>query len=467
MHSSRGGVYIVADRVRSYPLFYGYDARGTYVSDDPYWIQDRMGDHSLDEVAKREFSLTGFVTNDGTLSPAIKQVRSGEIVHLSGDGRRSDRAFYQRFNIRSALEDDLEARLNELDRIMLSVFRRLIHHAQGRTLVIPLSGGYDSRLIALMLRRLGYDNVLAFTYGRVGSEEAKVSQSVAEALGIEWRFVEYSNDKWFQWYNSPEYRSYARWASSLASTPHCQDFPAVWMMKRDGLLPDDAIFLPGHSATLYNTPEIEGDLHYMERAYEDIIERHYNLNGQPITDPALLHETRNNIAAALGDLNDYDNRSDACVSWDFNNRQSKYIINSVRVYEFWGYDWWLPLEDRELMDYWCRLPFELITDKRLLKEYVGRMESVLTGSAIGPTYERTGPSPQSAGIIGSVLKNKVISKMLSYPYYYHRKITQYWNHPLAYFGIVPWDQYRKEWTGREVIIYYQAMDELKKLHVSI
>ncbi|MBN1552549.1 hypothetical protein JW979_13825, partial [bacterium] len=61
------------------------------------------------------------------------------------------------------------------------------------------------------------------------------------------------------------------------------------------------------------------------------------------------------ILEVLGDLDQYPDQSSAFESWDISERQSKFIVNSLRVYEFFGYDWWIPFWDKEFMDYWCRI----------------------------------------------------------------------------------------------------------------
>jgi asparagine synthase (glutamine-hydrolysing) len=68
--------------------------------------------------------------------------------------------------------------------------------------VVPLSGGLDSRIIVAMLKRLGVEDVICFTYGKKGNREAEISRQVAEALGYRWYFVEYTKEKLYDGYHS-------------------------------------------------------------------------------------------------------------------------------------------------------------------------------------------------------------------------------------------------------------------------
>lgn len=57
--------------------------------------------------------------------------------------------------------------------------------------------------------------------------------------------------------------------------------------------------------------------------------------------------------------------ANAFECWEWQERQAKFIVNSCRVYEFWGYDWRIPLWNNEMMDFWARVPLGLRVGKRL------------------------------------------------------------------------------------------------------
>ena len=137
--------------------------------------------------------------------------------------------YVHHYPMQSITEEDL---LRFHQGVMENIIDRLIRFAAGRTIVIPLSGGHDSRLIALMLKKVGYPDLVSFSYGRPGNHEADISKQVADSLGVRWEFVEYSNDLWREWYESPEMKAYFDMAGNLSSLPHIQDWPAVWAFKK-------------------------------------------------------------------------------------------------------------------------------------------------------------------------------------------------------------------------------------------
>ncbi len=461
VHQNEDGIYAAVDRVRSIPLFYGHDREDVYISDDPWYIQEKLGDQTIDERSKREFILTGYVTDDRTLLPNIKQVRSGELIHFYSDDEKGvllERGYYQHYVPGHYFSGDVEAGLRELEEVLVNVFNRLIKQVKGRTIVVPLSGGYDSKLTVLMLKRLGYKDIIAYSYGRPGNLESNISKSVANALGLRWEFVEYTNERWSELYRSDDYQDYCRYGSGLASTPYIQDFPAVKYLAENRLIPDDSIFVTGHTVAMPVKPMLKGDLKRMEMAIDDVLVRNYNISGQSINDSALLQECREHIADFLGDMSQYEDRHSAYESWDYNNRQSKLLVQVVRNYEYRGFSWWLPLHDKEFVDFWSRMPYEYRFEKTIFKMFVDKLSREYIGEARIPCYQRPMEKRLVESVAELVMKNRRLSNLIAHPFYFIRKRSMYDNHPQAYYGMISRDRFREQYTGREIINYFVALD---------
>ena len=161
--------WMAADRIRSYPVFYAQKGRDLFISNDAYWVREQCGFTEIDKDAEQEFLMTGYVTGPDTLFVGLKQIQQGEFVSFKWSEVEERYIFtstrYYRYLHTAPDETSLDVLLQKLDDAMIDAFNRLIDVADGRTIVIPLSGGYDSRLVALMLKRLGYENLIAYTYG--------------------------------------------------------------------------------------------------------------------------------------------------------------------------------------------------------------------------------------------------------------------------------------------------------------
>ncbi|NLZ54593.1 MAG: hypothetical protein GX892_15915 [Thermoanaerobacteraceae bacterium] len=443
-------VMAAVDRVRSIPLFYGCVGNILFLSDNAEWVREQVGDDCRDNLEENEFLLTGYVTGQETLYPSVKQLQAGELL-LAREYRGQIKLEVNRY-YRYIHTTDLDASEHELlkllDKVVVNSIKRLITWADGRTIILPLSGGYDSRLIAIMLKRLGYSDTIAFSYGRPGNKESQISKQVAENIGIKWKFVPYSNETWKEWYQSEERQAYFTYAHNHASLPHIQDWPAVWVLKRR--IPNDAVFVPGHSGDFLagsHIPENFFDVYKQDRALgkqlfvDEIFHKHFSLwNWEKRKDKlGPIFEQRIIKQVEEEDLNSPIGAISAFEKWDWQERQAKFIINSVRVYEFWGYDWWLPLWDNEMMDLWSKIPLEWRVGQKLYIDYVTRIYAKTTGLV----YETAIKS--SNRTLVNTLK-KAVKCIPVYPlanavYQPIKKRQEYHNHPLAWYGIVEKENY--------------------------
>lgn len=378
-------VVAAVDRVRSTPLFYSTKGGVLFISDDAHWIAGQVGSSSIHAGAVIDFATVGYVTGARTIHADIYQLRAGELL-LASRVRSSwviRTIRYYRY-LHSAEHDHSTGDLLEvLDSVLLTIFGRLTDHAAGRMIVVPLSGGLDSRLIVQMLKRLNYANVICFTYGSKLSWEVRVSRQVAGQLNYPWIFIDYSGSKWVEWFFSDECRSYRRFGSGLSSLAHIQDWPAVMEMKRTEIIPCDSLFVPGHSADFVagshlSSALVAGAVTTTEDVAKAIISHHYNLCDLDCESDSVRSHIACSVRSAIQDL-EIANSEQACSAfecWNWEERQAKFICNSLRVYEFFGYDWAMPFWDADFMDFWLHVPADLRSGCRLYRRYLAECKSI-------------------------------------------------------------------------------------------
>jgi asparagine synthase (glutamine-hydrolysing) len=370
-------IFCAVDKLRSIPLFYTVSKNSFLVSDNAYYLKEK-NDQPLNEKNAAEFLVAGYVTGNETLFDSIKQMKNSEFIIYQKKKNILKTVEYFRFlhgNYYKLPEDKL---LEILDQAFVNAFTRLIESTrkQGKKLVVPLSGGLDSRIIITMLKRLGVDDVICISYGRKGNRESMISKKVAKALGYDWFFVEYTARKWRECYNSEEADQYRVLAGNFSSLPHMQDFLTVQELRNQGKIPDNSVFVPGHTGDMLAGSHIP---HYYldnSRNYDsetflvDSLKRHYNLWKWP-AECELENTFREKIDKAITgmEINDNETCAGAIELFDFNERQAKFIVNSVRVYEFFGYEWRIPLWDMELVNFFLKVPIEHRINQELYRKY--------------------------------------------------------------------------------------------------
>jgi len=445
-------LWVGMDRLRSIPLFYAFKNNIFYISDNAYWIKGELNLKELDKISEQEFLLTGYVTGKDTLFTEIKQIQAGE--YLIAEGKNSQIHIgthrYYRYLHNNFFAESKEELYDKLDKVSENVIRRLINSVNESTIMIPLSGGYDSRYIAAMLKKFDYKNMICFSYGKKGNWESEISEKVAKKLGCKWYFVEYTKTKWRDLFNSKEMKQYLKYGNNLTSLAHLQDWPAVWELKKTNKIPDDAVFVPGHSGDLlggswtpkpldtskidYNLNDISGYL----------FKRHYCLFD--LKDEHKKGLFLNRIKEELRDLEiliaeNYVNLSDC---WNIANRQAKFIVNSVRIYEFFGFEWRIPLWDSELMDFWLRIPLKYRIKKELYDEYLFERLFKEYDISFNKNENKKIKKNSSLGKIKSTIKKvRFLYRMALKILFIRKYLLDYYNNSMNWYGIVSYYKYLK------------------------
>lgn len=368
-------LFAAVDRLRSIPLFYGQKDGELYISDRAYWVRDQVNDLKIDSLSEIEFLRTGYVTGRNTLSGSVKQLEAGE--HLLFDGKQIYTEFYYIHLHGSYLSLSEAEYFDDLDSISEAVFQRLIKSAEGKTFVIPLSSGYDSRYIAAMLKKMHYKNVICYTYGRAKSYEVNISSEVAQILGYQWYFIEYNREKWWDYFQSKKVAEYNLFSFNLASLPHVQEYIAIKELKEKSLIPPDSVFIPGFCGDLLggsyvpNGYKLKSKDLMSDGIVEYIYKKHFNLDN-PIQGSSinLIKKHLKETLKCYPDVKNIDDFVSINEAWFTNHKVAKYLVNSLRLYEFFGFEWRMPLWDNEIIEYWYRIPNDQRINDKLYDKYL-------------------------------------------------------------------------------------------------
>lgn len=455
-----GHLLAAVDRIRSIPLFYAIENGDVRLSDSAYAVIPQEDCAKIEDIVDLEFRLTGYVTGKQTLHPRVFQVEAGQAVVLDASATPTTLRYHE-FRHGDFLPEgsDLIARLES---VHSKVFRRLLETTEGRTLVLPLSGGYDSRLIGVSLRDLGVRNVICYSYGIPGNWESRISRELAEYLGFRWEFVPYSAERWRAWATTSRFAAYFRAAGNLTSVPHIQDWPAVLELQGDRRVPPDSVFVPGHSGDFLagsHIPKSYAVRRTITRGelLDSLFSAHYSLWDWPSgMDRELREKFGRRIEAVVGPVADAsaEYAADIFERWDLQERQAKFIANSVRVYEDFGFEWRLPLFDNELMDFWARIPLGLRTGRKLYFEFVRQRQ------ALPVTAANADRSAFAGWLIRAIERARLrpLAKRVQRAMRRWHWRGVYTSSPLAWLELIDCDLFRRSYTGKELMHSYLALN---------
>ena len=175
---------IESDSLALKPYFLGNTASGTFVTSRLALLR-AVASHlfdPIDSVALAELLLFHAPLGRRTIYSAISRQRSGDVLGYRAGGRAELR------RLRSISLPEIDGDVSEdeavhryLDALLDSV--SMSAELSDGDLAVPLSGGFDSRLLAGVCSMLKLP-FTAYCYGRPQHTEVRVAAKVAETLGI-------------------------------------------------------------------------------------------------------------------------------------------------------------------------------------------------------------------------------------------------------------------------------------------
>jgi asparagine synthase (glutamine-hydrolysing) len=374
-------VFAGTDKIRSYPVFYACQGERFGVSNSARAVRDSFRFLDFDPLSVLEFQMAGYVSGPDTLLEGLKQLQAAEVLVWDKKENRLSRERYFLFYSALEKETSLSRGIERLDTLTEEVFRKAVESLNGRPAMIPLSGGLDSRLVACMLKLLKYDNVLCYSYGLEGNWESRASREIAERLGVRWIFVPYDRKRYRSMYRDPDTAAYFRFGDGLSVLPFIQDRLCLLEMIEKGLVPSEGVFINGNSgdfSTGGHIPAVVMDhaSGSWERLFQGIVGKHYSLWESRKTQENLskisakVRSTIQDLSGEDPDTATSESLASLYEAWEWQERQSKYVVNGQRVYDYLGYSWLLPHWDDLYLDFWSRVSPELKFGQELYKAYL-------------------------------------------------------------------------------------------------
>ncbi len=314
-------------------------------------IQRQNGTFPIDNEKLEEFIASGFVYGNGTIYDNVNAIQAGEIVIINDHEISSKRYFEFKPTENLSCYENLNNFTSALDQVLLSAFSRMIEQTPlVNHWVVPLSGGHDSRMIVNCLFRMGIKNVICYSYGNLDNEQSLLSKRVAEALDFEWHFVEYSEQKWQNLHENGIIDEFIWHTFNGVSTPHLQDLLAVNELIEKKIIKQGDVFVPGHTLDWLAGSNFEqADMICTNKvmAVERTFRMHSKITDWSRSPVRAIEDIYENAKVDPQHFQEYFN-------WQ--EKRVKFLVNTIKGYEYFGFDVRLPYWDKELVDFWLKIP---------------------------------------------------------------------------------------------------------------
>ena len=384
MHFTSGAIenekYIIAwtDHIRSWPIFYTPQQDSIIIANNARKLQERIGLHNVSKPHLTEFAMSGFVSGKYTIMKDLFCLQPGEFLLFdkTQSSLITKRYFQYTPDYSSSLSQ--EAKKQKLGQILDESIQEIINKAKDRTIWVPLSAGLDSRLLLCKLHEHGCKNLQTFTYGPDYNFEAIHAKKIAQILGVPWRMINLPNGKLKNYFDSSERQKFWQYADNLKTIPCMREFSAIYYLYEQNIAQPGDVFLNGQSGDYITGGHIF--LNWFDDAtvtskhfFNAIIQKHYGLWAFLNTEsniPVIQDSIEASLAEDLNNKSSFIERAAQLESWEYDARQICYVVNGQRAYEFFGFEWEMPLWDKRLVQYCQTLTLQDKKNQSLFKAYL-------------------------------------------------------------------------------------------------
>ena len=444
-----GRVLAAVDRVRSIPLFLAREPGGVRVLDRPRrWLEGASG-APANLAAGLEVAMAGYCTGRDTLYADLGQLTGGELA-LAGAGlaepHRHRTYAYRSWEVEAG--ETFERAATRLTDATRALFEKTVAGLSGRPVLVPLSAGLDSRLVASAFRELGLRDVQCYAYGRPGNHEAAASREIADKLGFRWHFVAYDPRRIRDFARSEDVRAYRENADSCASLPFLQDLYALTVLRERGVVPEGAAVVNGNSGDFITgghivaelrkpRPDLDPDAR-RRRVLDAQLDKHFSLWDDlrtPENDELVRARLDRLLAEQLDGMPAPEADHGLYEFLECHARQGNFVVTGQRVYEHLGLAWRLPLWERDYLDFWRPVPLAFKAGQKLYRSFLGKSN---WGGVWGRLdYPRT-VRPRWAAVTRSVAKGAAAPFGQSAWRALDKRLFAYWTDILSTYATVPY-----------------------------
>lgn len=397
-------IMALMDGMRSFPLFYHHSEKGLFLSDQV--------DALLEDVPKifnpkqiSFFKKAAYTSGKNTLIQDVFVMQQRELLCYD---KKDKTLQVHTLPIRPyPLTKNL---LKDFKNMSDTVFAHLFSVLKNKTAVVPLSGGWDSRLILSALIDLKHPNILCYTYGKKDSDEVRIAQKIVQKHQIKWHFVEY-RPQIIQQYCEPEGLAYDAFAAQYTAVAYEQDFFAVQYLHYHNLLPKNAVFLPGYCGDFFAGSKLLKTIpsQLSLKSLTNVIVKMQNFG-------ALANDLLKLLMDVLKDSEIHDAVSfqKAYLDWYAKHKSDKFINNGARAFEFFNYQWIAPFAHPLWMQFFNALPLAQKQNKKfykkaILKYYFSPLGIDFNMGSIESSLHQNKMFGRLKNSVGKTFKNKVKS----------------------------------------------------------
>ncbi|MCY1720527.1 hypothetical protein OU798_09255 [Prolixibacteraceae bacterium Z1-6] len=347
-------VWLACSHTWTNPVFYKKGTTKYRISDEPENLVNTDSDKEPDPFSALYFLNFGVTPKETTLSYSISQVRPGEVVCLSGSKRLASQV--AGFSDLAYDNSSEELTGSELQNHLIESFGKYYEQLKGKQVLLPLTKGYDSRLLACLLAEYGHKDVVCATWGRKDNLEKQTAQKVAAKLGYKYFAVDYTKTMIRNFTKTENFENYVKFVGHWSSMPFFYEYFGLTQLLKNNVINQETVALPGHPGDFLKGSHLNNSM--LNFSSNDFCAHVISRFG---TFAPIQKSGKNELHNYLA-KNYFPRQAESLwqnyEQWDLEERQCKFIGNSSMIFSFLGMRYFMPLFDRATLKLFHSLPFE-------------------------------------------------------------------------------------------------------------
>lgn len=369
------------DQLASIPIFYYLNSNKFLISPFASKIRNNF-QKKIDKKQILSLSMSSYTTGINTIYQNLYSIKAGTFINFSKRSKLVNKyIFYEYKNWKIDNHSSFKKKKKQLSKLHIKIINKIYKYSikNKKKIGIPLSAGYDSRLIASCLKKLGAKNVFCFSYGYKNNFEALASEKISKNLGYSWEFITFTNNKIFNLFNNNKFKKFRSIFDTFFCVSDLTEFLAIKELYEQKKLRNTIIingnsgdFITGDHIVEYKiskNPDIS-----IDNLLSAFINKHFmlwkslsNSENNNIIKKLLINEIKNK--SIFKKINNKNSHS-LYEYLEYYNRQSKHLSSKQRVYEYFDCEWALPLWDKDYIEFWRTIKKEYKINQKLYKSTI-------------------------------------------------------------------------------------------------
>ena len=369
--------FACVDRISSYPLLFSLRKNKIYLADNGKVIEEhlKIKNSDVNLSISTSFAMSGYTIDKSTIYKSVLAFLPGEYLWI--ENKKYFFKKYYEWQPWKVYDNKYNSTKNLL-KLNEKIIKKLIKSVGNKQIVVPLSGGWDSRFIVSGLKHFGYKNVICVSYGKSDNTDMLIAKKVASKLGYKWIKIPYNTDSIRKLYYSNNYKKYEDYCDNLNSIHFISEYFMIYELKKRNLIQKDAIFVNGQSGDFISGNHIPKSINHETTSKKIVIDEYikkHNKYWNTLINKKYKDLVKNLLKKQINSIMGKKrfkkiNYYGLYETLEFYNRQVKYVINGTRNYEFFGYEWRMPLWDFEYLKYWEKISYKNKCSQKLYRDVI-------------------------------------------------------------------------------------------------